>query len=96
MFASMYVPAGTKYPLYSSSWLDARGTAAGVGVWVSGWRRAGEPIPPVCADACGKLAQTLDDRKRYSDHGLERLDVTVRADWSGRGSRSAHEKEVAA
>ena len=61
-----------------------------------GWPRAREPIPPVYADACRKLARALDDRAGYSDHGLERLDVTVRADWSGRGSRSAHEKEVAA
>ena len=61
-----------------------------------GWRRAREPIPPVCADACRKLARTLDDRSRYCDHGLERLDVTVRADWSGRGSRDAQERQVAA
>ncbi|KAM5544372.1 hypothetical protein V8D89_002032 [Ganoderma adspersum] len=60
------------------------------------WRRTREPVPPVCADACGKLARALDDRSRYHDQVLERLDVTVRADWRGRGSRGAHEKEVAA
>nr|VWP00240.1 2-octaprenylphenol hydroxylase (EC (2-polyprenylphenol 6-hydroxylase) [Ganoderma boninense] len=59
-----------------------------------GWRRAREPVPPGCADACRKLARALESR---SSHGfnLKGLDVTVQTDWKRGMKRGAQQREVA-